>query len=80
MHSRLALPVLVAAALLGGTAIASAQTERTTNAPMEGAMTPKAMNSNNAMMHHSHHHMRYTRAQMDKSRPGGRPISRKPPS
>jgi hypothetical protein len=85
MRSRLALPVLVAAALFGGTAIASAQTERTTNAPMEGATTPNAMNSkamnSNAMMHHSrHHHMRYTRAQMDKSRPGGRPISRKPPS
>jgi hypothetical protein len=80
MRSRLALPVLVAAALLGGSAIASAQTERTANAPTEGAATPNAMNSK-AMMHHSrHHHARYTRARMDKSRPGGRPISRKPPS
>jgi hypothetical protein len=28
----------------------------------------------------SSHHWRYSRARMDMSRPGGRPISRKPPS
>jgi hypothetical protein len=29
--------------------------------------------------HHHHHHIGYSRAQMDKSRPGGLPVSRKAP-
>ena len=82
MKSKLALPFLVAASLLGAMSIASAQTEPAPGAP--SASHARDMNANmNAMasMHHHryHHHWRYTRRQMDKSRPGGRPVSRKAP-
>jgi hypothetical protein len=36
-------------------------------------MAPHKMKSS-----HLSHHVRYSRAMMDKSRPGGQPISRKP--
>jgi hypothetical protein len=75
MHSKLLFSALVVASLFGTSAIAAAQTQ-----PIVGAS-----DNSNAMAymgHHkmkSHHHARYTRAAMDRSRPGGRPISRKPP-
>jgi hypothetical protein len=74
MRSKLAIPVLVAASLLGATALALAQTE-----PATAAAELNAMASMRHHHHYSHHHMGYTRAEMDRSRPGGRPISRKPP-
>jgi len=66
---------LVVASLFGATAIASAQTQSTAGegAGMGSQMAPHKMKS-------SHDHKRYTRAEMDKSRPGGRPISNKPAS
>ena len=74
MRSRLGFSVLVVASLFGATAIASAQTE-----PAAGVS--RESNAMASMRHHhrmkSHHHMRYSRAQMDRSRPGGRPVSRK---
>jgi hypothetical protein len=74
MRSRLALSVFVVASLFGATAIASAQTE-----PAAGAS--RESNAMASTRHHhkmkSHHHMAYSRAAMDKSRPGGRPVSRK---
>jgi hypothetical protein len=75
MHSKLVFSALVVVSLFGTSAIAAAQTQ-----PIVGA----SANSNAMayMGHHrmkSHHHARYTRAEMDRSRPGGRPISRKPP-
>ena len=75
MHSRLLFSALVVGSLFGTSALASAQTQ-----PIVGA----SANSNAMayMRHHrmkSHHHARYSRADMDRSRPGGRPISRKPP-
>ena len=79
MHAKLAFAALVAASLFGATAIASAQTQ-----PAADAATSTAM----ASMHHHHHyhrhhhhhymHMGYSRGGMASSRPGGRPISRKP--
>jgi hypothetical protein len=77
MRSRLAISALVVASLFGTTAIASAQTQPTAGATSEG--TASAFNMAPHKMKWSHH-TRYSRAQMDKSRPGGRPISRKPPS
>jgi hypothetical protein len=74
MRSKLAIAVLAAASLFGATALASAQTEPATDA-QSNAMA--------AMRHHHHHyrhhHMGYSRRQMDKSRPGGLPVSRKAP-
>ena len=77
MLSKLAISALVVVSLFGTTAIASAQTPLTADASSEGnarasKMTPHKMKSS--------HHKRYSRAQMDKSRPGGRPISQKPAS
>ncbi len=82
MRSNLALSALVLASLFGATAIASAQTEAAQPAPAASA------NGSGAKMaaHHARHKMTsshgsysYSRASMDRSRPGGRPISRKPP-
>jgi hypothetical protein len=75
MLSKLAISAFVVASLLGTTAVASAQTP-----PAAGASADaNAMSSN--MRHHrmKSHHVRYSRARMDKSRPGGRPVSRKQP-
>jgi hypothetical protein len=74
MRSRFAVPVLVVASLLGATTFASAQTK-----PATGAAELNAMASTRYHHHYRHHHMGYSRAQMDKSRPGGRPVSRKAP-
>jgi hypothetical protein len=74
MLSKLVFSAIVVAALFGTSAIASAKTQ-----PVAAADS----NAMASMRHHnmkSHHHMRYSRAAMDRSRPGGRPISRKPPS
>jgi hypothetical protein len=76
MRSKLVISTFVVAAFLGGTAIASAQTQPTAGASAEGGtgskMAPHRMKSR--------HTMRYSRARMDKSRPGGRPVSQKIPS
>ena len=77
MRSKLAISVLVVASLFGTTAIASAQTPLTADASSEGNATASKMTPHKMK---SGHHTRYSRAQMDKSRPGGRQISRKPPS
>jgi hypothetical protein len=72
MRSKLAFSVLVAASLCAATTLASAQTEPAAGAPA----TSNAM----ASMHHHHyrhHAMGYSRRAMDKSRPGGLPVSRK---
>jgi hypothetical protein len=74
MWSKLAIPALVAASLFATAPIATAQ----------AASAAGASSANNAMAsmrhhHRYHHHMRYTRSQMDRSRPGGRPVSRKAP-
>jgi hypothetical protein len=81
MRSKLAISALVVASLFGATAIASAQTQPNAGAPSEG--TASAFKTAFNMAPHkmkSSHHWRYSRARMDMSRPGGRPISRKPPS
>ena len=83
MRSKLAISVLVVASLFGATAIASAQTDPAQPAP---AASAKANGTGSKMAtHHRTHKMtsrhmnyRYSRAQMDRSRPGGQPISRKP--
>jgi hypothetical protein len=41
-------------------------------------MAPHRMKSSHMKWSHLSHHVRYSRASMDKSRPGGQPISRKP--
>ena len=67
--------VFVAASLFAATTLASAQTQP---APAKSnAATSNAMASMHHHHHYHHHSMGYSRAQMDKSRPGGRPISRK---
>jgi hypothetical protein len=75
MRSKLAISAVVVASLFGATAIASAQPMAGPSA--EGNATASKMASHKMKRHHT---TRYSRAQMDKSRPGGRPISRKPPS
>ena len=77
MRSKLAISALVVASLFGTTAIASAQTQPTAGASSEGNATASKMTPHKMK---SSHHKRYSRAQMDKSRPGGRAISQKPPS
>jgi hypothetical protein len=82
MRSRLAFSVLVVASLFGATAIASAQTELAMGASAKSGAKESNANAMASMRHHHrmkshHHHMGYSRAQMDKSRPGGRPVSRK---
>jgi hypothetical protein len=75
MHSKLLFSALVVASLSGTSVLASAQTQPT----VSGSANSNAMAY---MGHHklkSHHHARYSRAQMDRSRPGGLPISRNPP-
>jgi hypothetical protein len=82
MRSRLAFSVLVVASLFGTTAIVSAQTEPAIGAPAESSANPFSANAMASTRHHRmrhHHHGGYSRAQMDKSRPGGRPVSRKAP-
>jgi hypothetical protein len=76
MRSKLAIPVLVAASLLGATTLAFAQMEPATRAPAESSAN--AMASMHHHHHWRHHHSGYTRRDMARSRPGGRPISRKP--
>ena len=73
MRSTLAIPVLVLASLVGATIFASAQTE-----PAKGSAESNAMASTRHH-HHHHHHIGYSRREMDKSRPGGLPVSRKAP-
>jgi hypothetical protein len=67
---KLAISALVVASLFGATAIASAK------AP--GAGSKMATHHRTHKMMSSHKNYRYSRAQMDRSRPGGEPISRKP--
>jgi hypothetical protein len=76
MHSKLAFPVLVVASLFAATTFASARAPATSDAAMSNAAKSNAM----ASMHHHHyrhHAMGYSRRAMDKSRPGGLPVSRK---
>jgi hypothetical protein len=84
MHSKLVFSALVVAALFGTPAIASAQTQPMAGGSAESSAGASNANPLNAMAsmryHRHHHHMGYSRAAMDRSRPGGRPISRKPPS
>jgi hypothetical protein len=68
----------VITSLFAATTVASAQTEPATPA------TSNAMASmhHDTMRHHHHHmgyshHVGYSRREMDKSRPGGLPVSRK---
>jgi Spy/CpxP family protein refolding chaperone len=80
LRSKLAISALVVASLFGATAIAAAQTDPAQPAP---AASAKANGAGSKMATHhkmtsSHKNYRYSRAQMDKSRPGGRPISWKP--
>ena len=78
MRSKLAFSVFVAASLFGATTLASAQTAAGRRARQirrgyiqrDGFHAPSSPPS-------PHDSMGYSRAQMDKSRPGGRPISRK---
>jgi hypothetical protein len=82
MRSKLVFSALVVASLFGATAIASAQTEPTAGAPAAAKGTGSKMAHHGKITHHrmsSYHRMRYSRAAMDKSRPGGQPISRNPP-
>jgi hypothetical protein len=80
MRSKLAFPVLVAVSLFGATTLASAQTEQAAGAPAESNAKSNAMAyMQHHVHHHHHHHIGYSRAQMDKSRPGGLPVSRKAP-
>jgi hypothetical protein len=72
MRLKLAIPVFAVAALFVATAPASAQTPMAAGASSENAMASMRHH------HHWHHSMHYSRRQMDKSRVGGRPVSRKP--
>jgi Ni/Co efflux regulator RcnB len=78
MRSKLVFSVLVVASLFGATTLASAQTKPAagTSAASDAAKS-NAMASMRHHHHYRHHHMGYSRAQMDRSRPGGRPVSRK---
>jgi hypothetical protein len=83
MRSKLAISALVVASLFGATAIASAQTDPAQPAPAasakaNGAGSKMATHHKTHKMMSSHKNYRYSRAQMDRSRPGGAPISRKP--
>jgi len=83
MRSKLAISALVVASLFVATAIASAETQPTAGASGEGNATgskiaPHRMKSSHMKWSHLSHHVRYSRASMDKSRPGGQAISRKP--
>lgn len=76
MYSKLMLSAAIVASLFGTMAIASAQSQ-----PMAAeSAKSNAMASMRTHKMKSHSHMRYSRAMMNKSRPGGRPISRNPPS
>lgn len=81
MHAKLAFAVVVAASLFAATA--SAQTKMQTEPAAGAPTTSNAMASmeHHRMHHHWRHHhmgaMGYSRAQMDRSRPAGRPVSRK---
>jgi hypothetical protein len=77
MHSRLVFSAMVVASLVGTSALAAAQTQSTLSA----SANSNAMASMHHHMktHYQMHHVRYSRATMDKSRPGGLPISRNPP-
>jgi hypothetical protein len=77
MRSKLAISALVVASLFGATAIASAQTQPPAGAAAGGNGTAAKMAPHKMKLSH---HVRYSRSRMNKSRPGGRPISRKPPS
>jgi hypothetical protein len=81
MRSNLAISALVVASLFGATAIASAQTDPAQPAPAasgNGAGSKMATHHKIHKMTSSHRNYRYSRASMDRSRPGGRPISRNP--
>jgi hypothetical protein len=79
MRSKLTFPVLVVASLFGATTLASAQTEQAAGASAESNANAMASTRHHRTHHHYSHHMGYSRAQMDKSRPGGLPVSRKAP-
>lgn len=81
MRSKLAFSVLVVASLFGVTTIASALTKPATGASGQSSAESDA-NAMASMRHHGrhhrhHHYMHYSRRQIDKSRAGGRPVSRK---
>ena len=78
MRSRLVISALVVASLFGATAIASAQPAPAASAKANGAGSKMATHHRTHKMMSSHKNYRYSRAQMDRSRPGGEPISRKP--
>lgn len=77
MHSKLVFSALVVASLVGTSALAAAQTQSTSSASANSnAMA--SMHHHTMKTHHHMQHVRYSRAAMDKSRPGGLPISRNP--
>ncbi len=95
MRSRLAISAVVAAALFGATAIASAQTEPAKPAPAAsgegnvgtGSATPAKSIKSNHRIKSSHLHMKpgtttgmSTRSFTEKSKPGGQSTARKAPS
>jgi hypothetical protein len=77
MRSGLAFSVLVVASLFGPTTIASAQTKPAAGASAESDANAMASMRHQGWHHRHHHSMRYSRRQMDMSRPRGRPVSRK---
>ena len=82
MRSKLTFPVLVVASLFGATAIASAQTDPAQPAPAASGNEAGSKMATHHKIHKlrsMHMNYRYSRASMDRSRPGGRPISRNPP-
>ena len=74
MRSRLIFAAFLIASLFAATGLASARTDQAAGA----SATSNAMASMRHHHHHyRHHHIGYSRAEMDRSRPGGRPVSRK---
>ena len=79
MRSSLTFSVVAAAMLFGATAFVSAQAKPAADASTtSSAMASMRHHSMHHHHHYRHHSVGFSRAQMDKSRPGGRPISRKP--
>jgi len=83
MRSNLAISALVVASLFGATAIASAQTDPAQPAPAASGNGPGSKMATHHKIHKMtsrHMNYRYSRASMDRSRPGGGQVSRKAPS
>ena len=79
MHYKFVATTLLAASLLGAPAIAYAQSDTTQKDPSASAESSKTMTKHHKMRT-SHAHMKPGTTTGMSSRPGGKPVSRKPPA